>query len=189
MFNKDKMKGFLIGVVLTAIFSISFSSFAASVVKQIKVTYNSVKIKVDGKQVTLKDSKGKTLEPFSYNSNIYLPIDVLAKVLGRTITWDKSTNIVSISGGQKGTGFANRQDPAQMKEKVKTILTSMVKAGTITQVKADKLLTYYNTTAGQGKTTTEKSDPLVKAVTDGVITQAQADAIKKELIPAPKTTN
>ena len=103
-------------------------------------------------------------------------------------------------GGMKGMkqgGF----NAAKMQEKLKTNLATLVKAGTITQAKADKVVATFaqhlaQRTADFEKTKTmtaeerqaymekmrsERKDPIAQLVTDGVITQTEADAIAKAM--------
>lgn len=191
MINREKVKGFMMGVILTAVFSMSFSAFAASVQKQITVLFSGVKVTVDGKEVALKDANGTTLEPIGYDGSVYTPARAVAEALGAVVAWDQTNNTVKITSRQNGAPGGNMSDPSQTKKKLQEILESMVSKGTITRDEADRLLKYYDNgeTADSSQQPEKRSDPLSEAVTDGVITKAQADAIRQEMMPAPRQEN
>jgi len=92
-------KGFLAGAVLTAALTIPFTSFAASLQKTIAVSYNNIKVAVNGQTVTMKDASGKELEPFVYNGSVYVPLRGVSQALGMNVTFDNTTKTVGITGG------------------------------------------------------------------------------------------
>lgn len=98
MNKKDGFKGLLAGVVLTSLVSMSFSAFAGSVQKQITVTYDDIKVTVNGRQASLKDSDGNAVEPFNYNGSVYLPVRAISEALGLTASYDDATHTVSLTG-------------------------------------------------------------------------------------------
>jgi hypothetical protein len=63
-------------------------ALAASISKQLSVTYRDIKIVVDGTLITPKDSGGKTVEPFISNGTTYLPVRAVADALGKEVYWD-----------------------------------------------------------------------------------------------------
>ena len=80
-------------IILALALMLVFSTvvFAARKVN-ITVTYDNVKVVVDGRQVQFgKDSKGKQIEPFIYNGTTYLPLRAVAEALGKEVQWDKNT--------------------------------------------------------------------------------------------------
>jgi len=98
---KEKLKGFVLGIVVTALLLCSVNVFAADFVKQtIQVTYSNIKLLVDGKPVVFgKDSKGNQIEPFIYNGTTYLPVRAVGEALGKKVDWDGATQTVYV--GQK----------------------------------------------------------------------------------------
>lgn len=80
------------------------------------------------------------------------------------------------------------QDQSLRNEQLKAILEELVSAGTIEQSKADQVLSYLQkqetqhqaAAPGQAKGS-NRVDPLSAAVSQGIITQQQADAIKNAL--------
>ena len=101
--NKEKIKGFITGiVVMTLIFSTAITGFAASGSQSITATYNNIKLYVNQKLITPKDAAGNTVEPFIYNGTTYLPVRAVANALGQDVSWDNSTKSVYI-GTQPST--------------------------------------------------------------------------------------
>jgi len=98
MNKKDRLKGFLSGVVLTVLLISSISVFASGWVRQpIQVIYNNIKLVVDGKPIKFgKDSAGKQIEPFIYNGTTYLPVRAVGEALGKKVDWDGTTQTVYI---------------------------------------------------------------------------------------------
>ncbi|MBB3109736.1 protocatechuate 3,4-dioxygenase beta subunit [Paenibacillus phyllosphaerae] len=105
-------KGFVTGVVLTAVLTVPFTSFADAVQKKITVTYNNIKVTMNGQAVSLKDANGNTVEPFAYNGSVYLPLRTLAETLGMDVTYTNSTQTVALTNSTtSGTGGAGGTPP------------------------------------------------------------------------------
>jgi len=71
---------------------------AASLQKTITVTYNDIKLYVDGKLTTPRDGNGAVVEPFISDGTTYLPVRAVADALGKTVEWDGATQSVYIGG-------------------------------------------------------------------------------------------
>ena len=79
---KRKSK-FILALVLMLVFSTVV--FAARKVN-ITVTYDNIKVVVDGKEVQFgKDTKGNQIEPFIYNGTTYLPLRAVAEAVGKEV--------------------------------------------------------------------------------------------------------
>lgn len=101
---KRKSK-FILALVLMLVFSTVV--FAARKVN-ITVTYDNIKVVVDGKEVQFgKDTKGNQIEPFIYNGTTYLPLRAVAEALGKQVQWDKNTNTAFLGDGTVNTGEVN----------------------------------------------------------------------------------
>src|SRR5665648_750188 len=95
--SKDKIKGFLSGIiVMTLIFSMSVTVYAVVGSKSITASYNNIKIYVDQKLVTPKDVNGNIVEPFIYNGTTYLPVRAVGDAFGMEVSWDATTKSVYI---------------------------------------------------------------------------------------------
>ena len=90
---KNTLKGYLIGVLSTVLL-IASVTYAASNTKTIEALYNNIKIYVDGVKIDPKDANGNTVEPFIYNGTTYLPVRAVGEAIGKTVTWDGTTQSV-----------------------------------------------------------------------------------------------
>ena len=95
--SKDKIKGFLSGIVIMAcVFSLSITVYAISEAKNITASYNNIKIYIDQKLITPKDANGSIVEPFIYNGTVYLPVRAVSNALGQEVSWDSENKAVYI---------------------------------------------------------------------------------------------
>lgn len=88
-------------IILALALMLVFSTvvFAARRVN-ITVTYDNIKVFVDGNQVQFgKDTKGKQIEPFIYNGTTYLPLRAVGEALGKEVQWDPSTKSAFLGSG------------------------------------------------------------------------------------------
>lgn len=92
-----QIKGFISGVVLTTLlFAGTMTVFAAT--QSIQVSFDNIKIAVDGKVITPKDVSGNTVQPFIYNGTTYLPIRAIGEAIGKEVSWDQATKTASLGG-------------------------------------------------------------------------------------------
>ncbi len=95
--SKDKIKGFLSGIVIMAcVFSLSITVYAVSGTKNITASYNNIKIYIDQKLITPKDANGSIVDPFIYNGTVYLPVRAVSNALGQEVSWDSENKAVYI---------------------------------------------------------------------------------------------
>ena len=97
MINKDKIKGYVAGIV-TAILLCSTVTFAQSIEKVVTAVYNNIKIVIDGTEIEPKDANGNVVEPFIIDGTTYLPVRAVAKAVGLDVGWDGATSTVMLSG-------------------------------------------------------------------------------------------
>ncbi|SGI72266.1 NPCBM/NEW2 domain [Mycobacterium tuberculosis] len=102
---KEKMKGFILGVVCTGMVVSSVSAFADPVSKAITAVYNDIKIYVDGNLVKTTDEDGKSVAPFIYEGTTYLPVRAVAQALNQPVSWDGNTSSVYIGVNPNGTSL------------------------------------------------------------------------------------
>ena len=95
MLNKDNIKGFAIGVTVSALLLCS-TAFAESMQKTITAVYNNIKIVVNGETITPKDANGNAVEPFIVDGTTYLPVRAISQALGEDVDWDGATSTVYI---------------------------------------------------------------------------------------------
>ncbi len=82
---KNKIKGFISGVLVTSILILSIPAFAAGVNKTIDAIFNAVTVKIDG-----NDLNG---DKISYNGKVYVDVDYVAKLIGENYKVDQSGNV------------------------------------------------------------------------------------------------
>lgn len=99
---KNQAKGFVKGVLVT-IFVLAFVITASAAIRTAKATlsYNDIKICIDGNYITPKDAGGNVVEPFIINGTTYLPVRAVASALGKEVDWDGNTATVFL--GKKPT--------------------------------------------------------------------------------------
>jgi len=99
MINKDKVKGFISGIIFTMVLSISVigvTALASPAKSTIPVVYDDIKIYVDGTLIELKDSSGNVIKPFISNGVTYLPVAAVSRALGKDVSWDGKTKSIYI---------------------------------------------------------------------------------------------
>jgi hypothetical protein len=80
--NRDKFKGFTMGVVATVLCtSLIGTAYAAGQLKSIKVIEGGITLYVDGKLAKPTDVKGNVVDPFIYDGTTYLPLRALSNIL------------------------------------------------------------------------------------------------------------
>lgn len=117
-FNRDKFKGFGIGVIATLLcMSLVGTAYAAGQLKTIKIMEGGIKLYVDGKLVKPTDVKGNVIEPFIYDGTTYLPLRALSNVLTnneKEVAWDSKTSTIYI--GQAPVAAQTEIDKLSMYE-------------------------------------------------------------------------
>jgi len=88
----------ILGVLLVAAIIVGISgSVSASVAKKNSVlSYNDIKIKVNGTELIPTDANGKTVEPFIIGGTTYLPVRAVANATGMNVQWNASTYTVNL---------------------------------------------------------------------------------------------
>lgn len=112
----------VLSAILILCLAMTCISFATNAEKQENITYRSIKIVVDGVQISPADVTGASTEPFILNSegSTYLPIRAVANALGLTVDWDEATSKVILkTGGEKINGTTV---PSQTNKAVKATL-------------------------------------------------------------------
>ncbi|WP_172200708.1 hypothetical protein [Saccharibacillus qingshengii] len=145
--NRDKIKGFALGVLATAVFAIAGgTAIAASKgeLMNIRVVQGGIKLFVDGKLSIPKDSKGKTVEPFIYDGTTYLPLRAVSDILTNStkpVKWDSASS--SIYLGQ--APMAAQTDLAELEVYSNNSSTSSIATGENAQFQLlDKQINAFN---------------------------------------------
>lgn len=85
---KKQMKPFILGFLAAVILMSTTIIFADDITQMIEVTFNTIHLKVDGKDVEA--------ENILYNDKTYVPLRVVAEMLGKDVNWDEATNTADI---------------------------------------------------------------------------------------------
>ena len=154
---KKQIKGFVIGVVVTAMLMTTVV-FAGGVKQTIEVVMNSVNLTVNGEKVAA--------DTILYNGTTYVPLRVTAEMLGKEVGWDQETSTASIN--DKGTAPVSapanysRNNPAPIgvtqRVKVEDILTTYTAEVTVKEtIRGEKAwgkikeANMFNQEAGEGE--------------------------------------
>ena len=106
--NVEKLKGIVIGVVMTSIFFLmGVSVYAVVGTFQVNASYSNIKIYVDGKAIDPKDVNGVRVEPFIISGTTYLPVRAISEALGKNVEWDGDTKTVYVGA------FPSHLNPAK----------------------------------------------------------------------------
>lgn len=97
---KEKFKGILIGIIIGALLVPTVFATVGTVTKEL--SYNNIKITMDGTEVKPTDASGNYVEPFIIDGTTYLPVRGIANALDLGVEWDGKTNTVKLSS-DKGT--------------------------------------------------------------------------------------
>lgn len=91
---KEKLKYFIIGVLVASILSTATTGFAITVLQEISVDFNSVnKIIIDGVDKTPTGD----LKPFAYKDRNFVPLRYIAEAFGKKVDWDGATRTITIT--------------------------------------------------------------------------------------------
>lgn len=92
-------KSFFAGMLTMALlFSlvVSASAVYANVTKTL--SYQDIKVTLNGDRLDLRDANGKAVDPFIIDGTTYLPVRAVSESLGLDVGWDHNTKTVILSG-------------------------------------------------------------------------------------------
>lgn len=92
--NKKRLRIPIIGLVCCML--LCTAAFAVSN-RTITVSYGGISIYLNGEKQVAKDVNDKVVEPLIYEGTTYVPIRAVSEWLGKTVTWQGSTNSVYIN--------------------------------------------------------------------------------------------
>lgn len=61
-------------------------------------------IVIDGSARTFNDVNGNIVQPMNYNGSIYLPLRAIGEIMGKTVTWDSTTQTATLTGKSQSGG-------------------------------------------------------------------------------------
>ena len=113
MWKKQRIKDIALGALIGCMF-VGGMPVAMAAVEQINlpVSYNDIKIVVDGKKLNTEN------EPFISEGVTYLPVRAVAEAVGKDVSWDGETNTVYIEEKKvEPENTYSRNNPAPLGEK------------------------------------------------------------------------
>ena len=95
--KKWNFRSYIAGVLTAVlILGLCIPTIAATIQKQMAVTYKNIKICIDGNEITPKDANGNVVEPFVSGGTTYLPVRAVGEAFGKDVAWDNATNTVYV---------------------------------------------------------------------------------------------
>lgn len=86
--KKERMKGFLSGILVSILCFTLIGTAAATIGKRtLEVDYKNLTIDIDGKTISPTDATGKPVEPFAYQGTTYVPVRAVAEAMGATVSY------------------------------------------------------------------------------------------------------
>ena len=99
---KEKIKTLIVGMIIGALLVPTVFATVGTVTKEL--SYNDIKITLNGKEVKPTDSDGNYVEPFIIDGTTYLPVRGVANALDLDVDWDGVTNTVKLSNDKTSSG-------------------------------------------------------------------------------------
>lgn len=99
----------------------TFGVWAQTGEKEIRVSYNDIKLYINEERVTLTDPNGAIVEPFIYEGTTYLPLRSVAESLDKNVDWDGEKNLVSLTDGAEKKEISKKEYTPEIAEKTITV--------------------------------------------------------------------
>lgn len=90
---KERLQGLMAGVLIGTICA-GGTALAKTGKETIEVSYQNIKIFMDGEEVDARDANGQKVEPFIYNGTTYLPVRAVGQAVGKEVAWDGVEKVV-----------------------------------------------------------------------------------------------
>ena len=90
---KERLQGLMAGILIGAICA-GGTVLAKTGKEMIEVSYQDIKIYMDGEEVDARDANGQKVEPFIYNGTTYLPVRAVGQAVGKEVSWDGVEKVV-----------------------------------------------------------------------------------------------
>lgn len=136
--RSDIVKGIIVGAICTSAIFTSMTVFGKVSKETITVSYDNIKLVVDGKTVTPKDGNGNVVEPFTYNGTTYLPLRAAVDAITggtKPVSWDGNTSTIYIGSAQNNqnnnNSQSNKDDSYISREKAESIALEKTNGGTV----------------------------------------------------------
>ena len=101
--NRDMRKGFVIGMLVTAVMLCGAVVFSDAVEQSLTALYQDIKIYINGDLLVPTDAAGTVVEPFMVDGTTYLPIRAISNAFGKGVYWDDETSSIYLWDEDYGT--------------------------------------------------------------------------------------
>ena len=91
---KDKLKGFIVGVIITTIALTGIAAFSEARTQTLTALFDDIKVFLYGYELELTDANDNPVEPFIVDGTTYLPVRAISEALGLAVDWDGDTNSI-----------------------------------------------------------------------------------------------
>lgn len=92
-------KWYVLTIIIVMISALALTVSASTGTVQRTLSYNDIKITLDGQEITPLDANGNSVEPFIIDGTTYLPARGIASALGLDVSWDQTTKTVQLNTG------------------------------------------------------------------------------------------
>jgi len=93
---KQNFKGFLVGVIVTAL--VIGSVFAAPALETINIARGGINVLFMDMPMELVDDQGNPIEPMIYNDRTFIPLRAMMETFGFVVEWDSDNYTVYVIG-------------------------------------------------------------------------------------------
>lgn len=100
-------KWYMLAIIIVIVSALVLTVSASTGTVQRTLSYNDIKITLDGQEITPLDANGNSVEPFIIDGTTYLPVRGIASAMGLDVNWDQTSKTVQLS-----TGSTPPQTPA-----------------------------------------------------------------------------
>jgi hypothetical protein len=103
--KKYGLRGFILGVFVTLLITMTITPISAAVSKMISVS-SGVSIYMDDVKLNPTDANGNPVEVFIYNGTTYMPVRAVSEAIGKAVSWDGATKSVYLGKHDNDTPVA-----------------------------------------------------------------------------------
>ena len=103
---KDKLKGIVLGIVIGVMLVPTAFAAIGTVTKDL--SYDDIKISLNGKMIEPKDANGNKIEPFIIEGTTYLPVRAVGDALGLNVEWEATSKTVLLMDSSKSVSTTGK---------------------------------------------------------------------------------
>ena len=103
---KDKLKGIVLGIVIGVMLVPTAFAAIGTVTKDL--SYDDIKISLNGEIIEPKDANGNKIEPFIIEGTTYLPVRAVGDALGLNVEWEATSKTVLLMDSSKSVSTTGK---------------------------------------------------------------------------------